>query len=189
MARILEQSAQAMRITRGWSCRAVVFGFFALGSASTTDSFIPPAQAAQPAIQAQFAFVSPIVSSRLSSKYGTRRHPILKFSRAHRGVDLAAPSKSHVRAVTNGTVVFAGRYAGYGKLVTIRHANGQVSLYGHLSEILVSPGRQVLSGEIIGRVGSTGHSTGPHLHFEWRVNGSPVDPLKVFPSLADFALG
>lgn len=123
------------------------------------------------------------MSPRLSSSYGTRIHPIQRIKRHHNGVDLAVPENSHVRVVASGRVIFADEYAGYGKLVTVEHRGGLISLYGHLSEIRVNPGEKVKAGEIIGRVGSTGAATGPHLHFEIRKNGTPIDPLKVFPDL------
>lgn len=140
-------------------------------------------------IAAPFPIVFPLMGPKLSSKYGLRIHPVRKLVRHHGGVDLAAPEKSHVRAVAAGRVIFAGEYAGFGKLVTIRHDGQRVSLYGHLSEVLVNTGDKIEAGKIIGRVGSTGLATGPHLHFEWRVDGDAVDPLKVFPSLAKAAMG
>ncbi len=81
------------------------------------------------------------------------------------------------------------KYYGYGKLITIQHENGCVSMYGHLNEFRVNIGQKVAAGEIIGRLGSTGMSTGPHLHFEWRKNGVAVDPLVEFPDLAKDADG
>jgi murein DD-endopeptidase MepM/ murein hydrolase activator NlpD len=133
--------------------------------------------------------VFPLIEPRLSSTYGPRKHPVKKYNKHHNGVDLAAPKNSHVRAVKAGLVIFADSYAGFGKLVTIKHSDGYVSLYGHLNDILVNPGQKVAAGELLGRVGSTGLATGPHLHFEWRKNGKPVDPLKVFPFLAEDAEG
>lgn len=133
--------------------------------------------------------VFPIVSPKLSSSFGVRRHPILGASKHHGGLDLAAPEKSHVRSVLDGTVVFAGTYAGYGKLVTIEHARGRTTLYGHLSEVLVNLGQKVSAGDLIGRVGSTGLSSGPHLHFEWREDGQPVNPIEVFPALKSVPKG
>ncbi len=133
--------------------------------------------------------VFPLIEPRLSSTYGPRRHPVKKYNKHHNGVDLAAPKNSHVRAVKAGLVIFADAYAGFGKLVTIQHSDGYVSLYGHLNDILVNPGQKVAAGELLGRVGSTGLATGPHLHFEWRKDGQPVDPLKVFPFLAEDAEG
>lgn len=135
------------------------------------------------------SIVFPLMAPQLSSQFGERKHPIYKSHKHHDGVDLAAPSNSHVRSVFGGKVVYAGDYKGYGKLVTISHGEGFTSLYGHLNEMLVNPGDTVKAGEIIGRVGSTGASTGPHLHFEWRHFGKAINPLKVFPSLAAKAEG
>ncbi len=135
------------------------------------------------------AVVFPIMAPKLSSGYGDRKHPVYRSTRHHNGVDLAAPENSHVRAIASGTVVFADHYAGFGKLVTIKHKAGYSSLYGHLSEIRVNPGDRIKAGDILGRVGSTGNVTGPHLHFEWRRKGAPIDPLKVFPALASEAEG
>ena len=133
----------------------------------------------------KIAIVFPLISPRISSEFGPRIHPIRKFSSQHQGVDLAAPQNSHVRAIIDGTVVFAGPHAGYGNLVTIEHRNGFASLYAHLGEIKVKVGQHVSAGTLIGRVGKSGLATGPHLHFEWRKSGRAVDPLQVFPSLAE----
>jgi murein DD-endopeptidase MepM/ murein hydrolase activator NlpD len=95
----------------------------------------------------------------------------------HTGIDLRAGMGESIRAAASGTVVYADWRGGYGKCVIIDHGGGLATLYAHQSEILVHVGEQVKRGEIIGKVGSTGYSTGPHLHFEVRVNGSPVDPL------------
>ena len=127
--------------------------------------------------------VYPIVSSRISSKFGKRKHPIKKSVRHHEGVDLAAPKGAHVRAVQAGVVVFAGWYKGFGNLVTVMHGEETFSLYGHLSEISTKAGTQIPAGSIIGRVGSTGNSTGNHLHFEWRVKGKAINPLNILPGL------
>ena len=135
------------------------------------------------------AIVFPIIAPRVSSEFGQRIHPIRKFSRFHQGVDLAAPRNSHVRAILAGRVVFAGTHAGYGKLVTIEHDKGYASLYAHLSEVKVHVGQNIAAGTLIGRVGSTGLATGPHLHFEWRHLGVAQDPLHVFPSLAEISEG
>ncbi len=132
----------------------------------------------------QLAIIFPLMAPTLSSGFGKRFHPIRKFSTQHQGVDLAAPENAHVRAIIAGKVVFAGVHKGYGKLITIEHEHGYASLYGHLSEIKVTLGQTVSAGTLIGRVGSTGMSTGPHLHFEWRKDGLAMDPLMVFPSLA-----
>jgi murein DD-endopeptidase MepM/ murein hydrolase activator NlpD len=141
-----------------------------------------PVCLAQPRISSGL-IVFPVVSPKISSLFGNRVHPVRGHQLHHGGIDLAAPEKSHVRVVLDGRVVFAGKYAGYGKLVTIEHTSGRTTLYGHLSEISVNVGKIVSAGDVIGRVGSTGISTGPHLHFEWRENGQVVNPLEVFPNL------
>jgi murein DD-endopeptidase MepM/ murein hydrolase activator NlpD len=135
------------------------------------------------------SIVFPLIAPKLSSSYGSRIHPIKKMTKHHSGVDLAAPEKSHVRAVMSGRVVFAGTLGGYGNVVSISHGNEKLSLYGHLREIHVEVGSNVDAGKIIGLVGSTGSATGPHLHFEWREHGKPVDPMKIFPHIALEPLG
>ncbi len=112
----------------------------------------------------------------LTSGFGLRRHPVFGVIRMHNGVDIAAPWGTPVRAAASGTVLFAGWFGGYGKLVILDHG-GFTTLYGHLSSIGVAVGQRVQAGQVIGRVGSTGYSTGPHLHFEIRKDGRPVDPL------------
>ncbi len=128
--------------------------------------------------------VFPLLAPRLSSKYGNRKHPIVKAVKHHSGVDLAAPEKSHVRSISDGVVIFAGTLPGYGNVVSIKHDGEFISLYGHLSTIDAKTGDAVNAGAVIGRVGSTGRATGPHLHFEWRKSGKPLNPLKYFPELA-----
>ena len=122
---------------------------------------------------------SPLTFSRQSSGFAMRLHPIFNTMQAHRGVDYAAPTGTPAMTVGDGVVTFAGRQGGYGNVVEIRHGNGHSTLYAHLSRIQVRTGQTVQKGQVIGAVGSTGWSTGPHLHFEFRVNGVHVDPQKI----------
>ncbi|MEH2057293.1 MAG: peptidoglycan DD-metalloendopeptidase family protein [Nostoc sp.] len=111
-----------------------------------------------------------------SSPFGWRIHPILGYRRFHAGLDFAASYGSTIRAADSGRVIFAGWYGGYGRALIIDHGNGITTLYGHTSGLYVTEGQAVERGQAIGAVGSTGFSTGPHLHFEVRRNGTPVDP-------------
>ncbi len=115
---------------------------------------------------------------RISSSFGYRFHPVLKSRRMHDGLDIPKPYGTPVYAARSGRVVEAGWHEGYGQLIEIRHFNGETTRYGHLSKIYVKAGTIVQRGKtMIGRVGSTGLSTGPHLHFEVRdKNGQPVNP-------------
>lgn len=113
----------------------------------------------------------------ITSNFGWRRHPILGYSRFHGGIDFGASYGSTIRAADNGTVIYAGWYGGYGYTVVINHGGSITTLYGHASQLYVSEGQSVQRGQAIAAVGSTGLSTGPHLHFEVRKNGEPVDPM------------
>lgn len=123
---------------------------------------------------------APLASfSRISSTFGSRYHPIKKKTRHHSGVDYAAKQGTAVMAAGTGRVVSAGWNGGYGNAIIIRHPSGTETLYGHLSRVGVRAGQEVTAGRVIGNVGSTGQSTGPHLHYEVRRGGQAVDPLKV----------
>lgn len=131
---------------------------------------------------------SPVDFARISSRFNpNRRHPILHTIRAHRGVDYAAPRGTPVRATANGRVESAGNKGGYGKTIVLQHANRYSTLYAHLDRIAanVRNGARVTQGQIIGYIGSTGLSSGPHLHYEFRVGGMHVDPLKAKPAPAE----
>ncbi len=122
---------------------------------------------------------SPLKSYFITSGFGIRFHPILKKYRAHHGVDYAAPYGFPVYSVADGRVVYAGWMGGYGKVVIVKHGNGFETRYAHLSKILVGRGYHVMQGQTVGLVGSTGLSTGPHLHFEVRKNGEIINPLTI----------
>ncbi len=125
---------------------------------------------------------APLSYRRISSGFSkSRLHPVLKVRRAHNGTDYVAPKGTPVSAMANGQVVAAGWQGGYGKLVVIRHPNGYKTYYGHLSGFAkgIRKGASVTQGQLVGTVGATGLATGPHLHFEMRVNDRPVNPRKV----------
>lgn len=119
----------------------------------------------------------PLAASSLTSRFGVRRHPISGDVRLHSGVDLAAPLGTAVYAPTAGYVSAATWNGGYGLFVVIEHGGGMQTRYGHLSRVAVSSGQYVAAGTVIGYVGSTGNSTGPHLHYEVRLNGQAVNPV------------
>jgi murein DD-endopeptidase MepM/ murein hydrolase activator NlpD len=119
---------------------------------------------------------TPIDGARQTSGFGFRLHPILGYSRLHQGVDFASPSGTPIQAAGAGTVQFAGWHGGHGKTVILRHQNGLETLYGHMSQISVRAGQRVAQGQSIGAVGSTGLSTGPHLHYEIHLAGRAVNP-------------
>ncbi len=112
----------------------------------------------------------------ITSPFGWRTHPILGYEKFHSGIDFGADYGSVIYAADRGTVIFAGWYGGYGNAVIIDHGKGITTLYGHASELYVSDGQAVQKGTPIAAVGSTGFSTGPHLHFEVRANGEPTNP-------------
>ena len=122
---------------------------------------------------------SPLEFSRVSSGYGMRFHPVLGRNKAHLGVDYAAPTGTPVRTIADGVVSFAGWQRGYGNVIEVSHRDNKSTLFAHLSRIDVKKGARVAQGDFIGAVGTTGLSTGPHLHFEFRDNGVHQDPLAI----------
>ena len=129
----------------------------------------------------KFLMKTPINGARLSSRFGKRRHPISGYTRLHKGTDFAAPTGTPIYAAGNGVVERASRYGGYGHYIRIRHSKGYKTAYAHLSRYArgIRSGRRVRQGEVIGYVGSTGASTGPHLHYEVYKNGRAVDAMRL----------
>ena len=122
---------------------------------------------------------SPLEFSRVSSGFGMRTHPIARDWRAHKGVDYSAPLGTAIRAVANGVVEFAGQQRGYGNVVIVDHGKGHTTLYAHLNSMAVRKGEKISQSQHLGTVGRTGWATGPHLHFEFRIDGDHQDPLAV----------
>lgn len=123
---------------------------------------------------------TPVKFGRMTSSYSIRRfHPVSKRYRAHTGIDYGAPMGTPIFATANGRVTYAGWKAGYGKLLIVKHPNGYETYYGHCSKLLKKPGQLVEQGQLIAKVGQTGLATGPHVHYEVRASGQPIDPNKV----------
>ena len=121
------------------------------------------------------------IRGRITSGFGYRRHPIFGGLHLHTGIDIAAAYGRPISAADSGEIIFSGLWDGYGKAVVIDHGRGYTTVYGHMSRIYVQAGQAIDKGQVVGLVGSTGFSTGPHLHFEVRVNGHPVDPQSYLP--------
>lgn len=157
-----------------------------LGKSEETPGAPPPAAFPMPSrelgpeIEGAPRLVLP-VAGRASSGYGMRNDPIKHAAILHPGFDLAAATGTPVGAAAGGKVVHAGPAGTYGNLVTVRHANGYETRYAHLSAVTVKQGDEVQPGQQIGAVGSTGYSTGPHLHFEVRHEGKSIDPAPLLP--------
>jgi len=147
------------------------------------SSSAAPAEGLKNAQQSPFLACVPNirpVSGPVSSLFGARTHPIYKVRMFHTGVDFSAPKGSHVEATGDGTVAWSGYERGYGQKVVINHGYGFSTLYAHLSKSLVRMGQRVRRGEVIGLVGNTGISTGPHLHYEVMRRQQRVDPAAYF---------
>jgi murein DD-endopeptidase MepM/ murein hydrolase activator NlpD len=140
-------------------------------------AFLQQKQLGQGSVVSGKGFLSlPLKSAVITSNYGWRTHPVFGDQRLHAGIDLKAATGTPVLATAAGVVVWAGTQSGYGNVVIIDHGNSLATLYAHLSRIDVALGQQVGAGRVIALSGATGYATGPHLHFEVRVKGSPVDP-------------
>lgn len=145
------------------------------GSPTTTSTTTASSSSASSEESGQLAY--PLANAVVTSRFGFRTHPIFGTRRLHAGTDFRGATGTPVLAAAGGTVVSAGPRGGYGNAVIIDHGGALATLYAHQSRLSVVAGDQVETGQVIGAVGSTGYSTGPHLHFEVRVNGTPVDPL------------
>jgi murein DD-endopeptidase MepM/ murein hydrolase activator NlpD len=152
-----------------------------LGPQPTETSAPIPAVAFGPELDGM-RLAQPVIG-RASSGYGERVHPVNGSKSMHAGLDLAAPMGAAVTAAAEGTVTHAGPAGTYGNLVTIRHANGYETRYAHLSAVSIEKGATVAPGQELGKVGSTGLSTGPHLHFELRHGGKAMDPAPLMPGI------
>ena len=158
---------EAQRAAEAAAAAAAAGGSGGGGSANASGSFMWPV--------ASYVYVS--------SRFGLRVHPITGKTKSHTGIDIASNQGTAVYASDGGSVTLAGWNGGYGNCIMIDHGNGYVTLYGHLSSISVSVGQTVSQGTTIGAVGSTGNSTGPHLHFEVLKNGTRIDPEQFFSGL------
>lgn len=135
-------------------------------------------------VQVASGFIKPI-SGRITSPFGWRTHPIFNSRSFHSGVDIGGPNYGEIKASNSGKVIYSGWYGGYGKVVILEHGivNGKpiTTLYAHMSSIKVANGQRVAKGQVVGYEGTTGYSTGPHCHFEVRVNGQPNNPANYIP--------
>jgi murein DD-endopeptidase MepM/ murein hydrolase activator NlpD len=124
---------------------------------------------------------SPVAFSRISSGFSMRVHPVFNVWKQHKGVDMAAPMGTPIRAAGDGTVDFAGVSNGYGNMVVLKHWSNYSTAYGHMSRFAsgMRKGQKVHQGDVIGYVGATGWATGPHLHYEFRIGGEATDPMKL----------
>jgi murein DD-endopeptidase MepM/ murein hydrolase activator NlpD len=147
-------------------------------TANGRSEWIDAANAGQPQ-QSSAGMIWPVAGARITSYFGYRYHPILHFTRFHAGVDFGASWGSPIVAAADGQVAATGWAGGYGRQVRIAHGGGIMTTYSHMSEIVAAPGSYVHAGQLIGYVGSSGLSTGPHLHYEVLRNGAPVNPLAV----------
>ncbi|MGL5972476.1 MAG: M23 family metallopeptidase, partial [Oscillospiraceae bacterium] len=153
-------------------------GFFELNSETQNFISVPKKYTFSPAY-ISYDFASPLDNYRVTSNFGFREHPIIKETDFHTGIDLAAFENEIIKAPANGEVIEVGENKIYGKYLKVMHGNNVESFYGHCNEILVKEGDFVKEGDEIAKVGSTGMSTGNHLHFEIKVNNYTIDPLYI----------
>lgn len=154
-------------------------------TSSPSPAKVPSSSAPPPSSAALPAVLDLPAPEHVTSAFGPRIHPIEGAPKYHTGVDLRAPEGSPILAAQSGIVKSAGQRGGYGNAVEIDHGDGMSTLYAHASELLVVPGEKVRQGQAIARSGDSGHTTGPHLHFEVRVNDRPVDPTRALNTYRD----
>ena len=159
-----------------WRGRSQEKSYYRFETNGRADFFDATGQSAK-----RLLMKTPIDGARLSSRFGTRKHPILGYRRAHKGVDFAAPRGTPIKAAGDGVIERADRYGSFGNYIRIRHANGYKTAYAHLKGFRrgIRKGKRVRQGDIIGYVGTTGRSTGPHLHYEVHLKGKAVNPQKL----------
>jgi murein DD-endopeptidase MepM/ murein hydrolase activator NlpD len=163
---------------QGRPAYAVRTGLAESGSEIAFSYVRPRFSAATGAIVGTIPSGMPLSARALTSGFGMRVNPVTGVYAEHAGIDLAAPAGTPIVATGDGVVGRAGWDGGYGLMVALEHGGGVETRYGHMSQIAVAPGEQVHRGEVIGYVGSTGRSTGSHVHYETRINGHPVNPLR-----------
>ncbi len=130
--------------------------------------------------EAAIPSIYPVAGGRVTSRFGNRRSPNSNRKEFHKGYDIGAPRGTPIKVTADGIVQFVGRNGGYGKMITVNHGNGYITRYAHADKLLKKRGSVVKKGEVIALVGNTGRSTGPHVHYEVRRNGVPVDPKNYF---------
>ena len=150
---------------------------FLPGASQVAGSYSRPASRSGSVSRSSRSFRWPVVG-RINSPFGWRRHPISKRRSFHTGVDIKASRHTRIRAARSGRVVYAGWMGGYGRVVVVKHDSTYSTLYAHCQKLYVRKGQKVSAGKVVATVGTSGRSTGPHLHFEIRINNKPVNPLK-----------
>lgn len=184
---IVKQYSNQPMVDRKAGTIAAIDGTRARPDMDVTDALnaLASGDASEEALLGELSALSAHLEDKVSSGFGMRKHPILKVSRFHDGVDYALPLGEPLRAPAAGKVVFAGKRGGYGNAITIDHGHGFETRYAHLSEVAVKEGDFIGKNEFLGKVGSTGMSTGPHLHFEVRKRGEAVDPRRLLSDRQD----
>lgn len=186
-AMVLADGARAVTVAQPLSEGVTVTGLFipsSIEAGAAADALGAPTNLSHPSLRAGVTGAAgyprglPLARAYLTSSYGTRRHPLLGGRRLHSGIDLAAPAGTPVTAPSGGVVRLAGWNGGYGLFIEIDHGGGVRSRYGHMSRLNVVSGQVLRGGDVIGFVGSTGRSTGAHLHYEIIEGGLAVDPLR-----------